>query len=513
MVERIGGVWHHNTYPGAACDVPSHLYEFSFAPNPYWSRRYATQPEIQAYVEDVAGRYGVRDRIRTNTEVLSARWDDARNRWLMKTMRSSTGSEPIAGDHQADVLITACGQLSVPKLPAIKGLEVFEGPAFHTAEWRHSVDLSGKRVAVIGSGCSAIQVVPAIQPIVDRLAVYQRSPAWTIPRVDFAYSPRAQRAFARFPALQRLDRGATFGFFEFGTLALTSQPWLRPAFRVVARRQITKAISDPDLRRKLTPPDAVGCKRVMPTDAWYPTLTRPNVELITGPIAEVTGHGIRTQDGDERHADVIIFATGFQTHGLVTPMEVTGEDDRTLAQAWAGAPRISRPEHSGLPEPLPALWPQHRWRRRLGRLHDRGWHAARHLGTRCSQAGGRVNGSRFASRPLTASTPNSGRRWQVRCGTPAARTGTWTRTAIIPINGRGLLRPTAGVRPGSTQRRMTSGFAKRPEIPRNSASPFGASGFPEDRSRLVIQPTSMREYSASGVRHQILRNWQAASSG
>ena len=337
--ERIGGVWHHNTYPGAACDVPSHLYEFSFAPNPDWTRRYATQPEIQAYIEAVAGRYGVRDRIRTNTQVLSARWDEARNKWLIKTMRTSTGSEPIAGDHEADVLITACGQLSVPKRPEIKGLETFEGSAFHTAEWRHDVELSGERVAVIGSGCSAIQVVPAIQPIVDRVTVYQRSPAWTIPRLDFAYSPRTQRAFARFPALQRLDRAATFGFFEFGTLALTSQPWLRPAFRAVARHQISKAISDPDLRRKVTPVDAVGCKRVMPTDAWYPTLTKPNVELITDRITEVTGHGIRTQDGGERPADVIIFATGFQTHGFVTPMEITGEGDRTLAQVWAGAPR------------------------------------------------------------------------------------------------------------------------------------------------------------------------------
>jgi len=133
--ERIGGVWHHNTYPGAACDVPSHLYEFSFAPNPDWTRRYATQPEIQAYIEVVAGRYRVRDRIRTNTQVLSARWDDARDKWLIKTMRTSTGSEPIAGDHEADVLITACGQLSVPKRPEIKGLETFEGSAFHTAEW------------------------------------------------------------------------------------------------------------------------------------------------------------------------------------------------------------------------------------------------------------------------------------------------------------------------------------------------------------------------------------------
>jgi cation diffusion facilitator CzcD-associated flavoprotein CzcO len=254
--ERVGGVWHHNTYPGAACDVPSHFYEFSFAPNPNWSRRYAPQPEIQAYIEEVARRYDVRDRIRTNTDVLSARWDAIRNKWLIKTS---------AGDHEADVLITACGQLSVPKLPALTGLETFQGPAFHTAQWRHDVDLASKRVAVIGTGCSAIQVVPAIHPYVAHLSVYQRSPAWTIPRLDFAYSTRAQWAFAHFPALQRLDRAAIFGFLEFGTLAMTSLPWLRPICRAIGRLQIARAISDPDLRRKVTPVDEVGCKRVMPT--------------------------------------------------------------------------------------------------------------------------------------------------------------------------------------------------------------------------------------------------------
>ena len=333
--ERIGGVWHHNTYPGAACDVPSHLYEFSFAPNPKWSRRYATQPEIQAYVEEVARRYGVLDRVRTSTEVLSASWDDARSRWLIKTS---------TGDHQADVLITACGQLSVPKLPKIRGMTTFEGPAFHTAEWRHDVDLSGKRVAVIGTGCSVIQVVPAIQPIADRVTVYQRSPAWTIPRMDFAYSARTRRAFARLPALRRLDRAATFGFLEFCALALTTRPWLRPTFRAVARRQITKAISDPELRRKVTPVDEVGCKRVMPTDTWYPTLTRPNVELITDPITEITAHGIRSQDGAkeagaERAFDVIIFATGFKAHDFVAPMKIAGEGGRTLAEVWGSKPR------------------------------------------------------------------------------------------------------------------------------------------------------------------------------
>ena len=195
---RIGGVWHHNTYPGAACDVPSHLYEFSFAPNPSWSRRYARQAEIQAYVEEVARRYGVLDRIHTNTEVASASWDSSRSRWLITSNH---------GDHEAHILITACGQLSVPKIPQFKGLDTFRGPAFHTAQWRHDVDLSGKRVAVIGTGCSAIQVVPAIQPYVESVTIYQRSPAWTIPRLDFAYPAYAQRIFARFPTIQRLDRG------------------------------------------------------------------------------------------------------------------------------------------------------------------------------------------------------------------------------------------------------------------------------------------------------------------
>ena len=346
--ERVGGVWHHNSYPGAACDVPSHLYEFSFAPNPNWSRRYAPQPEIQDYLENVAREHGVLDRIRTNTEVVSARWDDTRNKWLIKTrsLRPSTSSGHIStssghvvDDHEVDVLITACGQLSLPRLPAIKGIDTFEGPAFHTAEWRHDVDLAGKRVAVLGTGCSAIQVVPAIQPMVDRLSVYQRSPAWTIPRLDFGYSARTRRAFARFPALQRLDRAAAFNFFELATLALTSQPWLRPAFRAVARHQITKTIKDPELRQKVTPTDEVGCKRVMPTDTWYATLTRPNVDLITDSILEVTNHGIRTAEGRNDPVDVIILATGFRTHGFVTPMEIIGKGNRTLAQVWSNKPR------------------------------------------------------------------------------------------------------------------------------------------------------------------------------
>jgi len=327
---RVGGVWHHNTYPGAACDVPSHLYEFSFEPNPRWSRRYAPQAEIQAYLEDVAQRHGVLGRIRTGTEVKSARWEDERSRWVLETS---------AGSHEAEVLITACGQLSVPTVPPIPGLENFDGPAFHTAEWRHDVELDGKRVAVVGTGCSAIQVVPAIEPIVERVDVYQRSPGWTFPKMDYAYKERTKRLFARFPILQRLDRAAIFAFMEFGAAGMTRHRWMLWPFRAAARRQITKAIKDPELRRKVTPSDEVGCKRLMLTDEWYPTLTKPNVELVTDRIAEVTAAGIRTDDGSERPADVLVLGTGFKTHGFVAPMEIVGAGGRTLAQEWAEVPR------------------------------------------------------------------------------------------------------------------------------------------------------------------------------
>jgi cation diffusion facilitator CzcD-associated flavoprotein CzcO len=327
--ERVGGVWHHNTYPGAACDVPSHLYEFSFAPN-RWSRRYAPQAEIQAYVEGVARRFGVLEKVRTGTEVKSARWDEERGRWLLETS---------AGPHEAEILVTACGQLSVPKTPPIPGLESFDGPAFHTAEWRHDVDLAGKRVAVIGTGCSAIQAVPAIQPIARQIDVYQRSAGWTIPRMDYAYPGWTHALFRRFPALRRLDRASIFAFMELGAAAMTRHRWLLSAFRAAGRRQIRSAIADPELRRKAEPTDEVGCKRIMITDEWYPTLARPNVELVTERIEAVTPGGIRDGSGTERPADVLVLATGFATHGFVAPMQVTGCDGRTLAEEWAEVPR------------------------------------------------------------------------------------------------------------------------------------------------------------------------------
>lgn len=327
--ERVGGVWQHNTYPGAACDIPSHLYEYSFAPNS-WSRRFSPGPEIRAYVEGVARRFGVLDRIRTGTEVRSARWDEERGRWRLETS---------AGPHEAEVLVAACGQLSVPKVPAIPGLEDFDGPAFHTARWRHDVELAGRRVAVVGTGCSAIQVVPAIQPLVAQLDVYQRSPGWTFPKNDHEYSALERAAFRRFPALRRLDRASVYAFHEFVAAAMTSQRWLLPLMRIVSKRQIDAAISDPELRRKVTPSDKVGCKRVMLTDDWYPTLAQPNVELVSERIEAVTASGVRTADGAERPADVLVLATGFASHDFVAPMRIAGRGGRTLAEEWGELPR------------------------------------------------------------------------------------------------------------------------------------------------------------------------------
>jgi len=327
--ERVGGVWQHNTYPGAACDIPSHLYEYSFAPNS-WSRRFSPGAEIRAYVEGVARRFGVLEKIRTGTEVKSAGWDEARRKWQLETS---------AGPHEADVLVTACGQLSVPKVPPLAGLEDFEGPAFHTAEWRHDVDLAGKRVALIGTGCSAIQVGPAIQPEVAKLDVYQRSPGWTLAKSDHEYSRLHRAVFRRLPALRRLDRASIYAFQDLAAAAFTRHRRLLPLFRALGMRQIKSAISDPELRDKVTPTYEFGCKRVMLTDDWYPTLTKPNVELISGGIGSVTPNGIRDAERVERPADAIVFATGFASHEFVAPMEIAGSDGRTLGQAWSEVAR------------------------------------------------------------------------------------------------------------------------------------------------------------------------------
>jgi cation diffusion facilitator CzcD-associated flavoprotein CzcO len=325
----LGGVWQTNTYPGAACDVPSHFYEFSFAPNPDWSRRYASQAEIRAYLEEVVREHGVERVFRFNSEVRSARWDDG-GHWVLDT---------DSGSHVADVLITACGQLTNPKYPDIDGLDQFDGPVFHTGQWRHDVELTGKRVAVIGSGCSAVQVVPAIASAAAAVDVYQRSPGWTMPRGDFEYSQRAKRLFRRFPWLQRLDRWSVQTFLEIATVAMTRRQWMLAPLRVIGRRRIHKAIKDPALRDAVTPRDQVGCKRIMVTDDWYPTLVKPGVQLISGGVETVTTTGVVGGDGVERSADVLVLATGFQSHDFVTPMVVQGVGGKLLADEWSETPK------------------------------------------------------------------------------------------------------------------------------------------------------------------------------
>lgn len=325
---RLGGVWNDNQYPGAACDIASHLYEYSWAPNPHWSRRFAPQAEIQAYIEDVADRFGVADKVRLNTEVLSATWDGSG--WLLRTS---------AGEHRADVLVAACGQLQTPSIPPIKGLDSFAGKAFHTARWDHDGSLTGKRVGVIGSGCSAIQVVPAIQPEVAHLDVFQRSPGWTLPKGDRAYTAAQRRRFARFPVLQRLSRRSLYLQQEAATLAMTKYGFLRTLVRPVSQRQITKAISDPELRAKVMPNDEIGCKRIMLTDAWYPALTQSNVDVVTDRIEEVVPEGIVTADGQTHPLDVLVLATGFKSHEFVAPMEITGVAGRRLSEEWRPVPK------------------------------------------------------------------------------------------------------------------------------------------------------------------------------
>jgi cation diffusion facilitator CzcD-associated flavoprotein CzcO len=328
--DSVGGVWRANTYPGAACDVPSHLYSFSFAPGHEWSRRYAPQPEILNYLKGVTRKFGIEPHLSLNTEVILAEFDSSTGRWTVTT----DGGE----SKTVDILITACGQLTRPALPLAPGIEEFAGPAFHSAEWDHEVELAGKRIAVIGTGASAIQFVPEIAKLAAQVDIYQRSAPWIIPKVDRVYPDWERRLFRRFPARVKAARSGLFAFFEGLTYGFTSRPWVMTPFRWIANAARKRALRDPELRRKATPDYAMGCKRVLFTADWYSTLTRPNVELIQGGVERVTDDGVVGPDGVERPADVIVYGTGFQSHGFVAPMEVRGLEGRELNQVWGVRP-------------------------------------------------------------------------------------------------------------------------------------------------------------------------------
>ncbi|GAA4547913.1 alpha/beta hydrolase fold domain-containing protein [Pseudonocardia xishanensis] len=328
--ERPGGVWRDNTYPGAACDVPSHLYSYSFAQGREWSRRYAVQPDILQYLERVAAEHGLDAVLHTGTEVTDAVWDDAAALWRLATSEGAV---------EAEALVSACGQLSHPAVPDLPGLDDFIGPAFHSARWDHSVDLRRKRIAVIGTGASAIQFVPEIAREAAQVTVFQRSAAWILPKPDAAYGPRAHRLFSRFPLWHKLSRLGWTAFFEAGALGLTRVRAIAAPFPVVHRALLRRQVADPVLRERLEPDYPVGCKRILFSSDWFRTLARPRVHLTEEKIAEVTPTGVRTADGTLHEADVIVFGTGFRTQDFLAPMRVVGRDGRELSAQWRDGAR------------------------------------------------------------------------------------------------------------------------------------------------------------------------------
>jgi cation diffusion facilitator CzcD-associated flavoprotein CzcO len=322
----VGGVWRDNTYPGAACDVPSHLYSLSFAPKPDWSRRFAPQAEIHQYLRDVARDFDVVRHIRFGTEVLAAAFDEATGRWRLT----------LAGgaEHEADVLITATGQLSRPSTPDIPGLDSFQGTVFHSAQWDHAHDFRDERVAVLGTGASAIQFVPAIAPRTARLTVFQRSAPYVLRKPDRAYRSRALKAFRRVPGLLRLSREGNYFSNELRSLGFNTEPRLLFAHRARFRQHLAEQVPDPQLRRKLTPTDPMGCKRILMSDDWYPALQLPQVEVVTDRISGIRADSIVTADGAERQVDTIVLGTGFAATEFLAPMTITGRGGRDLHQQW-----------------------------------------------------------------------------------------------------------------------------------------------------------------------------------
>jgi cation diffusion facilitator CzcD-associated flavoprotein CzcO len=328
--DDVGGVWRENTYPGAACDVPSPLYSFSFEPNPRWPRRYSTQPVILDYLRGVAAKYDLKRHIRFSTSVQGADYDEASGRWTVHT---------LDGGAEVDVLITAVGQLSRPAAPNIEGRDVFGGISFHSAEWDHSVDLDGKRVGVIGTGASAIQFVPQIQPQVAHLALFQRSTPYILPRWDTEFTERHHRIFERLPVTQLAERFGWYAYAEAGSVALLYSKTVAKPFVALARRNLEKHVADPELRAKLWPDYPLGCKRVLFSNDYLPALAQPNVDLVTDGIAEITETGIRTTNGVCHEVDVIIYGTGFTANDFLAPLTIRGAGGRELREEWSEGAR------------------------------------------------------------------------------------------------------------------------------------------------------------------------------
>jgi cation diffusion facilitator CzcD-associated flavoprotein CzcO len=329
----VGGTWRDNRYPGCACDVPSALYSFSFELNPSWSCSFSSQREIWDYLRRCAQRYGVTPRIRFHHEVLAAAWEHSRHRWRVTTNR---------GELSCDVLITGTGGLSEPKIPDLPGLESFQGKVFHSARWDLDYDLRDRRVAVVGTGASAIQFVPRIQPTVGSLTIFQRTPAWIMPRGERCIRDVEQRLYRAIPGLQRLVRAGIYCGRESLVPGFVMSPRLLTAAERIARAHLRRHIADPELRAKLTPEYTIGCKRILISNDYLPALTRPNVELIDSGITRLGVDWVQAADGTRREVDVVIFGTGFRVTEAPMATWIHGRDGRTLAEVWSGGAQAHR---------------------------------------------------------------------------------------------------------------------------------------------------------------------------
>jgi cation diffusion facilitator CzcD-associated flavoprotein CzcO len=325
----LGGTWRDNTYPGCACDIPSVLYSWSDEQNPDWSRAFSGQQEIWDYMREVVARHDIASHLRFDHEVLGMQWDEEHGHWVLETSQ---------GTITTNVAIAAVGALADPSIPNLPGLERFRGNAFHSARWDHDHDLRGREVAVVGTGASAIQFVPEIQPDVERLHLFQRTPPWVLPRADVAIPERFRRAFERFPRVLDAVRRTVFSALEASHVAFT-HPNLMGLTERSARRHIARQVRDPALREKLTPNYRLGCKRILGSNSWYPAITADNVELVTTGVREVTADGLIDADGIEHCVDTIIFGTGFQVTDPPISYRVTGPGGETLAETWQGSPK------------------------------------------------------------------------------------------------------------------------------------------------------------------------------
>ncbi|QKG52525.1 flavin-containing monooxygenase [Hymenobacter sp. BRD67] len=324
--EEVGGTWRDNIYPGCGCDIPSPLYSFSFAPNPDWTRMYSGQPEILSYIKQTVSRFNLRPHIQFNAEIIRTEFAEETGRW---TLTDRAGHQTTAR-----VVLVAIGPLNRPALPQLPGLGTFAGKTFHSSQWDTDYDLQGKRVAVIGTGASAVQFVPQIAPLVSQLYVFQRTAPWILPRRDRAFSEKEKTWFRRLPLLQRVQRELIYWRNELFGLLFMGNKKLAAQANELAARHLARAIKDPELRRKVTPNYQLGCKRVLISNNYYPSLTRPNVELVTEGIREVTPTGIVTHDGQARPVDAIIFGTGFVASEFMVDLHISGLGGRSLFGEW-----------------------------------------------------------------------------------------------------------------------------------------------------------------------------------